>query len=63
MWRDLLSTQRQFQKLIRGPSPTAKTRLLSFNRTQSRAVTHLLTGDNTLRKHFYSMELIDSPSI
>ena len=28
MWRDLISTQRQDRKLILGPSPTAKTRLL-----------------------------------
>jgi len=32
-----------------GPSPTAKIRLLSFNRTQSDVVTGLLTEHNTLR--------------
>ena len=37
-WRDLSSTQEQAQELILGPSPTAKTRLLSFNGTQSRVV-------------------------
>ena len=43
MWRGPGSTQRQARKLISGPSPTSKTRLLSFNRTQSRVVTGLLT--------------------
>jgi hypothetical protein len=57
----LFSTQRQAWKLILGPSPTAKIRLLSFNRTQSSAVTDLLTGDNTLRRILYSMGLINSP--
>jgi hypothetical protein len=61
MWQGLVSTQRQPRKLILGPGPTAKTRLLSFSRTQSMAVTCLLTGDNTLRKHLYLMGLIGSP--
>jgi len=34
---------------------------LSFNRTQSRAVTGLLTGHNTLRRHLRLMGLSDSP--
>lgn len=58
MWRGLFSTQRQAEKLIPGPSP--KTKRLSFKRTQSRAITHLLIGDNTLRKLLYLMGLIDS---
>jgi len=33
----------------------------SFNRTQSRAVTGLLTGHNTLRRHLHLMGLSDSP--
>ena len=37
---------------------TDKTRLLSFNRTQSRVVTGLLTGHNTLSRILYIMELI-----
>jgi hypothetical protein len=32
-----------------------------FNRTQSRVVTGLLTGHNTLRRHFHLMGLINSP--
>ena len=39
----------------------AKARFLSFNRTQSRAVTGLLTGHNTLRRHLHLLGLLDSP--
>jgi len=60
-YEGLASTQRQAQELISGPSPTANTRLLSFNRTKSRAVTGLLTGCNTLRIHIHIMALIDRP--
>jgi len=59
MWCGPGSTQRQARELSAGPSPTKKTRLLSFNRTQSRVVTGLLTGHNTLKKHLYLMELIN----
>jgi len=31
------------------------------NRTQSRAVTDLLTGHNTLRRHLHLLGLLDSP--
>jgi hypothetical protein len=58
MWRGLTSTKRQLQKLISGPNPTAKTRLLSFHKIQSRVVTGLLTECNTLRRHLYTMGLI-----
>jgi len=34
---------------------------MTFNRTQSRAVTGLLTGHNTLRRHPYLLGLLDSP--
>jgi len=34
---------------------------VSFNRTQSRVVTGLLTGHNTLRRHLHLMGLPDSP--
>jgi len=56
----LISTQRQDQKLIFGISPTAETRLLSFNRTQSKVVTGLFIGDNTLKRYFYLMGLTNS---
>ena len=61
MWWGLTSTQGQARKMMSGPIPTAKTRLLSFNRIQSRVVTGLLNGNNTLIRHLYIMGLIDSP--
>ena len=36
--------------------------LLSFNRTQSRAVIGLLTGHNTLRRHLHVMGLSNNPT-
>jgi len=62
MWRGPGSTQRQAQKLISDPSPTSKTRLLSLNRAQSKVVTGLLTGHNTLRRHFYFIGLFNNPT-
>ena len=35
--------------------------LLSFNKTQFRIVVGLLTGHNTLRRHFYSIGLTNNP--
>ena len=52
---------RQARELISGPCLGAKARFLSFNRTQSRAVTGLLTGHNTLSRHLHLMGLLDSP--
>jgi hypothetical protein len=60
-WRGLGNTQRQARELILGPCLDAKARFLSFNRTQSRAVTGLFTGHNTLSGHLYLMGLLDSP--
>ena len=54
-------TQRQDTELISGPYLGAQARFLSLNRAQSRAVTGLLTGRNTLRRHFHLMRLSDSP--
>jgi len=34
---------------------------MTFNRIQSRVVTGLLTGHNTLRRHLYLLGLFDSP--
>ena len=42
---------------VSGPSPAKRARLLFFNRAQSRVVTGLLTGHNTLMKHIYVMGL------
>jgi hypothetical protein len=61
-WRGLGSIQRQVRELISAPSPGAKTRLLFFNRAQSRVVTGLLTGHNTLRRHLHLMGLPNIPS-
>ena len=63
IWRGLTSAQRQARKIISDPSPTAKTRLLPCNRIQSRVVTSLLAGHNTLSRHtsIYITGLIDSP--
>ena len=44
------------------PVPATKTRLLSFNKTQSRIVTGVLTGYNTLRRHLSVMGLINNPT-
>ena len=52
---------RQAQELILGPCLGAKARFLSFNRTQSRAVTGPLTGHNTLRRYLHLRWLSDSP--
>jgi hypothetical protein len=60
-WQVLGDTQKQARELILGPCLGTKARFLSFNRTQSRAVTGLLTGHNTLRRHLYLMGLSDSP--
>jgi hypothetical protein len=61
MWRGLISNQRHARKLISGYIPTANTRLLSFKRTQSRVVTGLLVGSNTLRRSLHLMRLTSSP--
>jgi len=52
-WRGLGNTPRQAQEFISGPSLGAKEKFLSFNRTQAKAVTGLLTGHNTLRRHLH----------
>jgi hypothetical protein len=45
--------QRKSRKLFSSPSPTTNTRLLSFNRTQSRVVIGLLTRHNTLKRYLH----------
>ena len=52
--------QRQIQESISGPCLCVKARFLSFNRKQSRAVSGLLTGHNTLKRHLHLMGLSDS---
>jgi hypothetical protein len=60
-WQGFDDIQRQARELISGSSLCAKAKFLSFNRTQSRAVTGLLTGHNTLRRHLHRLGLVDSP--
>jgi hypothetical protein len=60
-WRGLGNTQRQARELTLGPCLGTKARRLSFSRMQSRVVTGLRTGHNTLTKHLYLMGLSDSP--
>jgi hypothetical protein len=56
IWQCLTCTQRQAaREIISDPSPSAETRLLSFNTTQSRAVTGLLTEHHTLKRRLYIM--------
>jgi hypothetical protein len=61
LWEGRTSTQSQVRGLMSGPCLAAKTKLLSFNRMQSRVVTVILTGHNILRRHLYIMVLTDSP--
>jgi hypothetical protein len=56
-----VTPKRQARELISGPCLGAKFRFLSFNRTQSRVVTGLLTGHNTPRRHVHLMGLSDIP--
>ena len=60
-WRGLGDTQRYARELVSGPCLGAKAMFLSFKRTQCRAVTGLLTGHNTLRRHIHLTGLSDSP--
>jgi hypothetical protein len=62
LWRGPCSTQRQAQELISGPSLATGAQLLSFNRTQSRAVIGLLTRHNTLRRHLHVIGLSNNPT-
>jgi hypothetical protein len=61
LWRGPCSTQ-AVRELISGPSLATGARLLSFNRTQTRAVIGLLTGHNTLRRHLHVMGLSNDPA-
>jgi hypothetical protein len=62
LWRGPCGTQRQAQELISGPNLAIGAQLLSFNRTQSRAVIGLPTGHNTLRRHIHVMGLTNDPT-
>jgi len=60
-WRGLGDTQRQAWEFISGPSLGTRAKFMTFNRIQSRVVTDLLTGHNTLRRHLYLLGLLDNP--
>jgi len=62
LWRRPCGTQRQARELISDPNLATGTQLLSFNRTQSRAVIGLLTRHNTLRRHLHVMGLSNNPT-
>jgi len=61
LWRGPCSTERQARELISGPDLAMGVRLLSFNRTQTKVVTGLLTGHDTLRRHLNIMGLCNNP--
>jgi len=60
-WQGLASIQRQARELTSGPSLSANTRILTFNRTQSRVMIGLLTGHHTQRRRLHLMGLTSSP--
>jgi len=60
-WCCLGNTQRQVREFISGPSLGTRAKFMTFNRIQSRVVTGLLMGHNTLRRHLYLLGLLDSP--
>jgi len=60
-WRGLGDTQRHTHDFILGPSLGTRAKFMTFNRTQSRGVTGLLMGHNTLRRHLHLLGLLDSP--
>ena len=57
----VIPKDRQARELISGPSLGTRAKFLNFNRIQSRVVTGLLTGHNTLRRHLHLLGLHDSP--
>jgi len=59
-WRGLGDTQRQARELIWRPGLGTRAKFMTFNRIQSRAVTGLFTGHNTLQRHLYLLGLHDS---
>jgi hypothetical protein len=53
MWNGLISTQRQVRKMISGPNPTAKNRIMPFYKRVAWSVSSFLTVHNALRRHLY----------
>ena len=63
LWRGLGDTQRQAREFISGPSLGTRAKFMALSRIQSRVVTSLLTGHNTLRRHLYLLGLSNSPFV
>jgi len=61
LWRGLGDTQRQAREFISGPSLGTRAKFMTLSRIQSRVVTGLLTGHNTLRRHLHLLGLSNSP--
>jgi hypothetical protein len=60
-WQDLGPSQQQARELISGPNRGTRAKFLSLSREQSRVVTGLLIGHNTLYRHLHLIWLRDSP--
>ena len=60
LWRGIGDTQRQAREFISGPSLSTRAKFMTLSRIQSRTVTGLLTGHNTLRRHLYLIWLSNS---
>jgi hypothetical protein len=60
-WRGLAGTLRQARELNSGPRRAAKTARVSFHRAQSRVLTGLVAGHNTLRRQLHITGLVGSP--
>jgi len=61
LWRGLGDAQRQARDFISGSSLGTRATFMTLSRIQSRVVTGLLTGHNTLRRHLYVLGLPNSP--
>jgi len=60
-WWVLGDTQRHAREFISGPSLGTRAKFMTLSRIQSRVVTGLLTGHNTLRRHLHLLGLTNSP--
>jgi len=62
-WRVVGDTQRQAHEFILGSSLGTRAKFMTCNRTQSRVVTGLLTGHNTLRRYLHLLGLLTAPCV
>jgi len=61
LWRGVGDTQRQAREFISGPSLGTRAKFMTLSRIQSRVVTGLLTGHNSLKRHLYLLGLSNTP--